>query len=117
MLKKVVQSHVSIDAPLGEDGETVVGHLIPDENAPAPTDEVSAKMLAGRLDDILKTLPEREETILRLRYGIGGKRAWTLEEVADRFGVTRERIRQLEVRALRKMRHPRRALHVKSFLN
>ncbi len=117
MLKKVIQGHVSLDAPLGEDGETVVGHLIPDENAVPPTDEVSKKMLSGRLDDVLKTLPEREETILRLRYGIGGKRAWTLEEVADRFGVTRERIRQLEVRALRKMRHPRRAVHVKSFLN
>ncbi|HPA46661.1 MAG TPA: sigma-70 family RNA polymerase sigma factor, partial [bacterium] len=97
--------------------ESVVGHMIPDENAVMPWESVESTMLYDRLDDLLKTLPEREEVILRLRYGIGGSKTFTLDEVAERFGVTRERVRQLEVRALRKMRHPRRAVAIKSFLN
>jgi len=116
-LKKVMQGHVSMETPLGDDGESVVGHMIPDENAVMPWESVESTMLYDRLDDLLKTLPEREEVILRLRYGIGGSKTLTLDEVAERFGVTRERVRQLEVRALRKMRHPRRAVAIKSFLN
>ncbi|MFH1742022.1 MAG: sigma-70 family RNA polymerase sigma factor, partial [bacterium] len=116
-LRKVVQSHISMDAPMGDDGESVVGHVIPDDRSALAWEEVEAQMLYERLDDLLRTLPEREEVILRLRYGIGNTRTWTLDEVADRFGVTRERIRQLEVRALRKMRHPRRTSGIKSFLN
>ncbi|HOE12120.1 MAG TPA: RNA polymerase sigma factor RpoD/SigA [bacterium] len=116
-LKKVMQSHVSLETPLGDDGESVVGHMIPDENAVMPWENVESTMLYDRLNDLLKTLPEREEVILRLRYGIGGTKTLTLDEIAERFGVTRERVRQLEVRALRKMRHPRRAVAIKSFLN
>jgi RNA polymerase primary sigma factor len=116
-LRKVMQSHVSMEAPLGDDGETMVGHLIPDDRTEMAWEEVNIQMLYDRLDDLLRTLPEREEVILRLRYGIGGDRIYTLDEVAERFGVTRERIRQLEVRALRKMRHPRRSAGIKTFLN
>lgn len=116
-LKQVMQSHVSIHTPLGDDGETSLGHIIPDERGTPAPEQVDAWMLRERLDDVLKTLPKREETILRLRYGIGSDRIWTLEEVADRFGVSRERIRQIEVRALRRMRHPRRSVRIKSFLN
>lgn len=115
-LKRVSQSHISMDAPVSDDTDVTVGHLIMDDENSDASDEAGKDILAKRIEAILPTLTEREETILRLRYGLSDDKAWTLEEVADRFGVTRERIRQIEVRALRKLRHPRRTKLIRGYV-
>ena len=115
-LKRVSQSSVSLDAPVSSDSEVTVGHLIMDDKAVDASAEAGMDILARRLEEILPTLNEREEKILRMRYGLYDGNQWTLEEVADRFGVTRERIRQIEVRALRKLRHPKRTQRIRGFV-
>ena len=115
-LKRVSQSSISMDAPVSSDSEVTVGHLIMDDQAVDASVEAGMDILARRLEEILPTLNEREEMILRMRYGLHDGNLWTLEEVADRFGVTRERIRQIEVRALRKLRHPKRTERIRGFV-
>lgn len=116
-LKRVSQSSVSLDAPVSADGDTTVGHLVMDDQAVDATEVAGLVALASRFEEILPTLNNREEDIVRLRYGLHDGNQWTLEEVADRYRVTRERIRQIEVRALRKLRHPRRMQRLRGYVD
>ena len=113
---KIAQEPVSLETPIGEEEDSHLGDFIPDEDAPAPSDVASHTMLKEQLAEVLSTLTPREEKVLRLRFGLEDGRSRTLEEVGKEFNVTRERIRQIEAKALRKLRHPSRSKKLKDFL-
>lgn len=115
-IMKVAQEPVSLETPIGEEEDSHLGDFIEDEDALAPPDAASFTLLKEQLQEVLETLAEREAKVLRLRFGIDDGRARTLEEVGQEFGVTRERIRQIEAKALRKLRHPNRSKKLKDFL-
>ncbi len=116
-IQKIAQDPVSLETPIGEEEDSHLGDFIVDENAQAPSDMVETSMLKEQLIGVLDTLTPREEKVLRLRYGIDDGRPRTLEEVGKEFNVTRERIRQIEAKALRKLRHPSRSKRLKDFLD
>ena len=116
-IMRVAQEPVSLETPIGEEEDSHLGDFIPDEDAPAPSDVASHTMLKEQLAEVLATLTPREEKVLRLRFGLEDGRSRTLEEVGKEFNVTRERIRQIEAKALRKLRHPSRSKKLKDFLN
>jgi len=113
---KIAQEPVSLETPIGEEEDSHLGDFIEDQDAPAPADAASFRLLKEQLEEVLDTLTSREEKVLRLRFGLEDGRARTLEEVGQVFGVTRERIRQIEAKALRKLRHPSRSKKLKDFL-
>ena len=115
-IMRVAQEPVSLETPIGEEEDSHLGDFIPDEDAPAPSDVASHTMLKEQLAEVLSTLIPREEKVLRLRFGLEDGRSRTLEEVGKEFNVTRERIRQIEAKALRKLRHPSRSKKLKDFL-
>ncbi len=115
-IMKIAQEPVSLETPIGEEEDSHLGDFIPDDEAPAPADAATFLMLKEQLKDVLDTLTPREEKVLRLRFGLDDGRARTLEEVGKEFNVTRERIRQIEAKALRKLRHPSRSKKLKDFL-
>ncbi|MGN8891239.1 RNA polymerase sigma factor RpoD [Dysosmobacter sp. HCP28S3_G4] len=114
---KIAQEPVSLETPIGEEEDSHLGDFIPDEGASEPSEAASFTLLKEQLMDVLSTLTPREEKVLKLRFGIEDGRARTLEEVGKEFNVTRERIRQIEAKALRKLRHPSRSKKLKDFLN
>ena len=116
-IMRVAQEPVSLETPIGEEEDSHLGDFIPDEEAPVPAEAASQTLLKEQLADVLKTLTPREEKVLRLRFGLEDGRPRTLEEVGKEFNVTRERIRQIEAKALRKLRHPSRSKKLKDFLN
>lgn len=116
-IQKIAQDPVSLETPIGEEDDSHLYDFIEDEGSTAPTDAVSFSMLKEQLLGVLDTLTPREEKVLRLRYGLDDGRTRTLEEVGKEFNVTRERIRQIEAKALRKLRHPSRAKRLKDFLD
>ena len=111
------QEPVSLETPIGEEEDSHLGDFIPDDDAPAPADAASNALLKEQLDEVLSTLTERENKVLRLRFGLEDGRSRTLEEVGKEFDVTRERIRQIEAKALRKLRHPSRSKKLKDFID
>ena len=113
---RVAQDPVSLETPIGEEEDSHLGDFIPDDDAPAPAEAASLTLLKEQLNDVLGTLTDREEKVLRLRFGLEDGRPRTLEEVGRDFNVTRERIRQIEAKALRKLRHPSRSKKLKDFL-
>ncbi len=113
---KIAQDPVSLETPIGEEDDSHLGDFIPDEDAQAPEDVASYMLLREQLLEVLDTLTEREAKVLKLRFGLEGGRAHTLEEVGDIFKVTRERIRQIEAKALRKLRHPTRSKKLKDYM-
>ena len=116
-IMKIAQEPVSLETPIGEEEDSHLGDFIPDDDAPAPADAASHTLLKEQLSEVLKTLTPREEKVLRLRFGLEDGRSRTLEEVGKEFNVTRERIRQIEAKALRKLRHPSRSKKLKDFLD
>ena len=114
---KIAQEPVSLETPIGEEEDSHLGDFIPDEGASEPSEAASFTLLKEQLVDVLSTLTPREEKVLKLRFGIEDGRPRTLEEVGKEFNVTRERIRQIEAKALRKLRHPSRSKKLKDFLN
>ena len=116
-ISKISQEPVSLETPIGEEEDSHLGDFIPDDDAPAPSEAASFVLLKEQLGDVLKTLTPREAKVLRLRFGLDDGRARTLEEVGKEFEVTRERIRQIEAKALRKLRHPSRSKKLKDFLD
>ena len=114
---KIAQEPVSLETPIGEEEDSHLGDFIPDEDASEPSEAASFTLLKEQLVDVLSTLTPREEKVLKLRFGIEDGRTRTLEEVGKEFNVTRERIRQIEAKALRKLRHPSRSKKLKDFLN
>lgn len=115
-IKKISQDPVSLETPIGEEEDSHLGDFIPDDDAPAPAEAAAFSMLKEQLVDVLGTLTEREQKVLKLRFGLEDGRARTLEEVGKKFDVTRERIRQIEAKALRKLRHPTRSKKLKDYL-
>lgn len=113
---KISQEPVSLETPIGEEEDSHLGDFIPDNDAPAPTDVASHTLLKEQLTEVLSTLTPREAKVLKLRFGLEDGRSRTLEEVGKEFNVTRERIRQIEAKALRKLRHPSRSKRLKDFL-
>ena len=116
-IMRVAQEPVSLETPIGEEEDSHLGDFIPDDDAPAPQDAASHTLLKEQLAEVLDTLTPREEKVLRLRFGLEDGRPRTLEEVGKEFDVTRERIRQIEAKALRKLRHPSRSKRLKDFLD
>jgi len=116
-IMRVAQDPVSLETPIGEEEDSRLGDFIPDDDAPAPAEAASRSVLKEQLNDILSTLTDREAKVLRLRFGLDDGKQRTLEEVGLQFDVTRERIRQIEAKALRKLRHPSRSKKVKDFLD
>ena len=114
---KISQEPVSLETPIGEEEDSHLGDFIQDENVPVPADAAAFTLLKEQLDEVLGTLTEREQKVLRLRFGLDDSRARTLEEVGKEFNVTRERIRQIEAKALRKLRHPSRSRKLKDYLD
>ena len=114
---KIAQEPVSLETPIGEEEDSHLGDFIPDDDAPVPAEAASQTLLKEQLADVLKTLTPREEKVLRLRFGLEDGRPRTLEEVGKEFNVTRERIRQIEAKALRKLRHPSRSKKLRDFLD
>jgi RNA polymerase primary sigma factor len=115
-IMKIAQEPVSLETPIGEEEDSHLGDFIEDQEALAPGDAAASTLLREQLEDVLSTLTEREENVLRLRFGLDDGRNRTLEEVGQIFGVTRERIRQIEAKALRKLRHPSRSKRLKDYL-
>ncbi|MBF2463704.1 RNA polymerase sigma factor RpoD [Listeria welshimeri] len=113
---KIAQEPVSLETPIGEEDDSHLGDFIEDQDATSPSDHAAYELLKEQLEDVLDTLTDREENVLRLRFGLDDGRTRTLEEVGRVFGVTRERIRQIEAKALRKLRHPSRSKQLKDFL-
>lgn len=116
-IQKIAQEPVSLETPIGEEEDSHLGDFIPDDDAPAPAEVAAFTMLKEQLINVLDTLTPREEKVLRLRFGLDDGRARTLEEVGKEFNVTRERIRQIEAKALRKLRHPSRSKKLKDYLD
>ena len=116
-IMRIAQDPVSLETPIGEEEDSHLGDFIPDDDAPAPSDAASLMLLKEQLNDVLSTLTDREAKVLKLRFGLEDGRSRTLEEVGKEFDVTRERIRQIEAKALRKLRHPSRSKKVKDFLD
>ena len=116
-IMRIAQDPVSLETPIGEEEDSHLGDFIPDDDAPAPADAASLMLLKEQLNEVLSTLTDREAKVLRLRFGLEDGRSRTLEEVGKEFDVTRERIRQIEAKALRKLRHPSRSKKVKDFLD
>ncbi len=116
-ISKISQEPVSLETPIGEEEDSHLGDFIPDDDAPAPSEAASFVLLKEQLNEVLKTLTPREAKVLRLRFGLDDGRQRTLEEVGKEFDVTRERIRQIEAKALRKLRHPSRSKKLKDFLD
>ena len=116
-IMRIAQDPVSLETPIGEEEDSHLGDFIPDDDAPAPADAASLMLLKEQLNDVLSTLTDREAKVLKLRFGLEDGRSRTLEEVGKEFDVTRERIRQIEAKALRKLRHPSRSKKVKDFLD
>jgi len=116
-IMKIAQEPISLETPIGEEEDSHLGDFIPDEDAPAPAEAAAFILLKEQLMEVLDTLTPREEKVLRLRFGLDDGRARTLEEVGREFNVTRERIRQIEAKALRKLRHPSRSKKLKDFLD
>ena len=116
-IQKIAQEPVSLETPIGEEEDSHLGDFIPDDDAPAPAEAASFSLLKEQLTTVLSTLTPREEKVLRLRFGLDDGRARTLEEVGKEFEVTRERIRQIEAKALRKLRHPSRSKKLKDYLD
>ncbi len=114
---KISQEPVSLETPVGEEDESHLGDFIQDDNMPVPAEEAAHMLLTEQLEEVLSTLSEREEKVLRLRFGLDDGRARTLEEVGKEFNVTRERIRQIEAKALRKLKHPTRSKKLKDYLD
>jgi RNA polymerase primary sigma factor len=114
---KVSWRPLSLERPVGEDDDAEFGNFVEDEHTPTPTQSAHANMLREQLESVLSTLTPRESRILRLRFGLQNGRAYTLEEVGQKFGLTRERIRQIEGKALRRLRHPRRARQLRDYLS
>ena len=115
-IKKVAQEPVSIETPIGEEEDSHLGDFIPDDDAPSPSELAAYTLLREQLDEIIETLTPREAKVLRLRFGLDDGKARTLEEVGKEFQVTRERIRQIEAKALRKLRHPSRSKKLKDYM-
>ena len=115
-IMKIAQEPISLETPVGEEQDSSLGDFIEDHEAVAPMEAAAQELLKEQLDDMLDTLTEREENVLRLRYGLDDGKSRTLEEVGQVFGVTRERIRQIEAKALRKLRHPSRSKRLRDFL-
>jgi RNA polymerase primary sigma factor len=115
-IMKIAQEPVSLETPIGEEEDSHLGDFIPDDDIPAPADAAAYTLLKEQLMEVLDTLTDREKKVLRLRFGLDDGRARTLEEVGREFKVTRERIRQIEAKALRKLRHPSRSKKLKDFL-
>jgi RNA polymerase sigma factor, sigma-70 family len=115
-IQKIAQEPVSLETPIGEEEDSHLGDFIPDEDVPAPAEAAAFSMLKEQLVEVLDTLTEREQKVLKLRFGLEDGRARTLEEVGKEFEVTRERIRQIEAKALRKLRHPSRSKKLKDYL-
>ena len=116
-IMRIAQDPVSLETPIGEEEDSHLGDFIPDEDAPAPAEAASQVLLKEQINQVLSTLTEREEKVLRLRFGLEDGRSRTLEEVGQQFNVTRERIRQIEAKALRKLRHPNRSNKVRDYLD
>ena len=116
-IMRIAQDPVSLETPIGEEEDSHLGDFIPDDEAPAPAEAASLMLLKEQLNDVLSTLTDREAKVLKLRFGLEDGRSRTLEEVGKEFDVTRERIRQIEAKALRKLRHPSRSKKVKDFLD
>ncbi|MEK6759446.1 MAG: RNA polymerase sigma factor RpoD [Deltaproteobacteria bacterium] len=114
-IMKIAKEPVSLETPVGEDGDSMLGDFIEDKGATVPHDEMMFNDLTGHMNEVLSTLSDREEKVLRMRFGIGENKDYTLEEVGAFFNVTRERIRQIEAKALRKLRHPKRCRTLKAF--
>ena len=114
---RIAQDPVSLETPIGEEEDSHLGDFIQDDNVPVPADAAAFTMLKEQLEDVLSTLTDREQKVLRLRFGLDDGRARTLEEVGKEFNVTRERIRQIEAKALRKLRHPSRSRKLKDYLD
>lgn len=114
---KISQDVTSLDTKVGEDEDSSLGDFIPDESQPSPVDAASKQLLSNHLDEVLETLSEREAKVLSLRFGLDGGQSRTLEEVGKVFGVTRERIRQIEAKALRKLKHPSRRRKLQDYLD
>ena len=115
-IKKVAQEPVSLETPIGEEEDSHLGDFIPDDDAPSPSEIAAYTLLREQLDEIIETLTPREAKVLRLRFGLEDGKARTLEEVGKEFNVTRERIRQIEAKALRKLRHPSRSKKLKDYM-
>ena len=115
-ISKIEQEPVSLETPIGEEEDSHLGDFIPDEDVPSPADAAAFSMLKEQLVEVLSTLTDREQEVLRLRFGLDDGRARTLEEVGQQFKVTRERIRQIEAKALRKLRHPNRSKRLRDYL-
>lgn len=106
-----------METPIGEEEDSHLGDFIQDDNVPVPAEAAAATLLKEQLDEVLSTLTDREQKVLRLRFGMNDGRARTLEEVGKEFDVTRERIRQIEAKALRKLRHPSRSRKLRDYLD
>ena len=115
-IQKIAQDPVSLETPIGEEDDSHLGDFIQDEDSPAPQDAASYTLLREQLEEVMKTLTPREAKVLRLRFGLDDGKARTLEEVGKEFNVTRERIRQIEAKALRKLRHPSRSKKLKEYM-
>ncbi|EIA24699.1 RNA polymerase sigma factor, partial [Candidatus Arthromitus sp. SFB-1] len=115
-IRKIAQEPVSLETPIGEEEDSHLGDFIPDDDAPAPAEVAAFTLLKEQLMNVLDTLSAREKNVLKLRFGLDDGRARTLEEVGKEFKVTRERIRQIEAKALRKLRHPSRSKKLKDYL-
>ena len=115
-IMRVAQEPVSLETPIGEEEDSHLGDFIQDDNVPVPADAAAFTLLKEQLEEVLGTLTEREQKVLTLRFGLEDGRARTLEEVGKEFNVTRERIRQIEAKALRKLRHPSRSRKLKDYL-
>lgn len=115
-IQKIAQDPVSLETPIGEEDDSHLGDFIPDDDSPSPQDAASYTMLKEQLNEVLETLTPREAKVLRLRFGLDDGKARTLEEVGKEFSVTRERIRQIEAKALRKLRHPSKSKKLKEYM-
>ena len=116
-IQKIAQDPVSLETPIGEEDDSHLGDFIQDDDSPAPQDSAAYTMLKEQLNDVMGTLTSREAKVLRLRFGLEDGKARTLEEVGKEFNVTRERIRQIEAKALRKLRHPSRSKKLRDYMN
>ncbi|MBR4933027.1 MAG: sigma-70 family RNA polymerase sigma factor, partial [Clostridia bacterium] len=116
-IMKIAQDPISLETPIGEEDDSHLGDFIPDSDTLTPSDAAAYQLMREQLNNVLSTLTPREELVLKLRFGLTDGRARTLEEVGQEFDITRERIRQIEAKALRKLRHPSRSKKLKDYLN